>query len=146
MVLFKCFNMICVMTRAVRQSCGNNIRILEFCSIDLLLVLVVTFKRVIACFQFQSTILSINKICSYMVPHMLFKYKFQPMFSRESLKGCHLNNVYDFTLPLFEKTSPRVFLALAQSVIVQASVSDSKTGSNSSAPNKIFEYSFFISK
>ena len=81
-----------------------------------------------------------------MVPHMLFKYKFRRMFSPESLKGCHLNNVNDITLPLFEKTSQWVFLALAQSVIVQASVLDSKTGSNSSAPNKIFEYSFFISK
>ena len=84
------------MTRAVRQSCKNK-RILEFYSIDLLLVLVVTFRRVIACFQFQSTILSINVTCSYVIRHMLFKYKFQRMFSRESLKGCHLNNVNDIT-------------------------------------------------
>ena len=68
------------------------------------------------------------------------------VFTGISITGCHLNNVYDITLPVFEKTSPRVFLPLAQKVIVQASVLDSKTGSNSSAPNKIFEYSLFISK
>ena len=32
-----------------------------------------------------------------MVPYMLFKYKFQRMFSRESLKSCHFNNVDDIT-------------------------------------------------
>ena len=85
------------MTRAVRQSCGNSIRFLDIYSIDLLLVLVVTFRRVIACFQFQTTNLSINKTCSYMVPHMLFKYKFQRRFSRESLEGCRLSNVNDIT-------------------------------------------------
>ena len=47
-----------------------------------------------------------NKTCSYMVPHMIFKYKLQRMFSRASLTGCHLHNVNDITHALLAVPLP----------------------------------------
>ena len=78
-----------------------------------------TFGKVNACFAFQEATLSVHRTCSYMLPHMLFNQKFQRMFSPAPVKGCHLNDVNDITVPLLENFALG-FSSLSRSVVVHA--------------------------